>query len=166
MKKLFVIVVACMMMSFSGCATSGNGCCETAPSGIFGQSQLFRNRPICDAIKRCFQGDPCNTCNPPVGASANFGSNTAPLCESCGNPFPTAAPIGNGIISGTPIDNGIPVESGISLYDNNSTLSAPIETTTGYPNLVDPIITPGVELGAPTGAIETGYGEIPMVPNF
>lgn len=152
---MLLVAVACLTICVGGCATSGNSCCDSGATGIFGQNRLFQNRPVRDAVQGWFQGDACNTCNPPVGMPANCGTNVAPMCNACGSSLPHST-VGNGV----------------SLYDNSAlnggVLNAPIQnnTTTNYPNLVDPVINPGVEIGTPSGTVETGYGEIPMGPNF
>lgn len=162
MKNVLLMASLCLIFSISGCATSGNGCCGTGQTGIFGQNRIFQNQPVRDSIRSWFQGDSCSTCNPPSGIPNNYDSNVAPICNACGNTLP--------------ITDGAAIGQGISLYDNGglngSITSGTITngTITNYPNLNPPLIDSGANLGTPTGSIDAGYGEIPMdeipTPNF
>jgi len=162
MKRLVLTACLGFLLCMSGCATSGSGCCGNSGGSIFGQSP-FQNRPVRTYFQNLFQGDPCNTCNPPVGIPSNCGTNVAPLCDACGSSI-SAQPA-----FGTPISQGVPINQGVSLY-GDPVLNAPTSVTTGYPNLTDSVIGNGIDLGTPTGAnlgtptgtIETGYGEIPV----
>ena len=133
MNKLILTACVCLMFSMSGCATSGNGC--SGRNSIFGQRLLQRKTPVQDTVRGWFRGDPCNTCNPPVGMSANYGTNVAPMCDACGGVVPQS-------------------NQGIQLYGDPN-LNAPLSS----PSLVDPNMNNGgiISPTTPVGPIETGY---------
>ena len=93
-----------LIVVLSGCSSSSGSSCN--PS-----YRPFQN--VRSSIRSCFQGDPCNTCNPPAGQPANCGTNVAPLCESCGT---GAQPVFPGTV-----DQGVP-------YYGETNLNSPVAT--------------------------------------
>ena len=107
-KKLYAVVCLSLalglMIVLSGCSSCNQSIFSYRP---------FENQPVRSTVRSWFQGDPCNTCNPPVGQPANCGTNVAPLCDSCGDAAQPAFP-------GT-VDQGVP-------YYGETNLNSPIAT--------------------------------------
>ncbi len=153
MKKLLLLTACLGLIITSGCA----GTSSCAGPGLFSgfQNGSFSDGPVRRQIRSWFQGDECSTCNAPAG-QMNFGSNVAPLCESCGNPYPLAnGQIQQPIYSGEISQGG---QLGGQLYDN-PVLNAPVygntipfDTGTSVQGNVGPIID---------GAITSDPGVLP-----
>lgn len=108
-KNLYVVV--CLSLAI-GLVIVMSGCNTCGQSGF--NCRPFQNRPVRTTIYSWFHGDPCNTCNPPVGQPVNCGTNVAPLCDTCGAEF--AQPVYSG-----ESDPGIP-------YYGETNLNPPITT--------------------------------------
>ncbi len=132
--KLLSIIAGCVLIAslsgLSGCA-SNSGCNSWMPSNP------FKNRPVRNTIKSWFQGDACSTCNAPAGQPLHFGTNTAPLCTSCGSAVTTGYPPAVGTY-----------DSNVSLYGDTS-INGP---TPIYPE------TGVIQNGGVVGEIEGAFG--------
>jgi hypothetical protein len=74
--KNYLYLTACI-----GLAVALSGCSSTSCGNGF---SLFKNRPVRTRLQSWFGGAPCSTCFAPAGQPTNYGTNVAPLCDSCG----------------------------------------------------------------------------------
>lgn len=171
MRNLFLTICVCIAVNMSGCATAGSGSCGTGGCSIF-QSSAVRNQPVRDCLRNWFRGDECNQCNAPAGMPTSCGSNTAPLCQPHGSPtfsgqYNQPQPVYSSAPVAQPVDQGVPLYTDPNLNIGASNYGTPTSVAPDYSsNLIDPVFNEGINLGAPTGSIEAGYGEIPMGPSF
>jgi len=143
MRKLFLSIGVCLIVSMSGCAAAGSGSCGTSDFSLF-QSSAPRNQPFRDCIRNWFRGDECNTCNAPAGLPTTCDSNVSPLCNQHGTQFSQAQPI----YSSAPVQQ--PIGQGVQLYsDPNLNIGIPTAATPDLSsNLIDPAFGEG-NLGIP-----------------
>lgn len=104
MKKILYLSACLGLVSLmSGCSCGNRTSCQPF------KSMRTKMQSWC-------QGDQCDTCCPPAGQPTNFGTNVAPLCDSCD----TGTSVGRPVYSDS-------VAPGVQLYDDPN-LNAPMST--------------------------------------
>lgn len=138
MKNLLYSVTGLgLLLLLTGC--NSNSC---QPSRF---QNIWANRPT--PIRDYFRGAPCNTCNPPVGQPAYYGTNVTPQCDSC---------VGGGVeLPGPQTGYENAPAPGVPYYPetmiNGADFSVAPSNTVGYPPVGSsaPIVGSNTEIETP-----------------